>query len=265
MKHTLLVILIAVSFWACKTEEKKESETTSEAIATTKSNDWIQLFDGTSTEGWRAYNGDKLPPGWVIENNVLTFNTEQILEEDYEYKGSRDIIYGVEEFDNFELYAEWKIPKGGNSGIFYHIKEGYNGPPEVAPEYQLIDDENYGTIHDLTAYNKSFGVREPEKLQDWQLTAADYAMYAPNPAQKVLYPAGQWNSTRIVFTPEKVEYWLNGKMVLSFVPWSDDWFKKRNSGKWKNAPDYGKFKTGYIGFQDHGSDLWFRNIKIKKR
>ncbi len=51
---------------------------------------------------------------------------------------------------------------------------------------------------------------------------------------------------------------------MSFVPWSEDWFQKKNSGKWDNTPDYGKFKTGYIGFQDHGSDLWFRNIKIKK-
>ena len=163
-----------------------------------------------------------------------------------------------------ELYVEWKIRKGGNSGIFYHIKEGYEGPHMIAPEYQLIDDQNYATIHDLKAYNESFGALEPEKLQDWQSTAADYAMHTPDTAEKVLNPAGQWNSTKIVFSTEKVEHWLNGKKVLSFVPWSEDWYKKRDSGKWKNAPDYGKFKTGYIGFQDHGSDLWFRNIKIKK-
>ena len=120
------------------------------------------------------------------------------------------------------------------------------------------------SIHDLTAYNKSFGALEPEKLQDWQQSAADYAMHTPDSAQKVLNPFGQWNTSRIVFTTEIVEHWLNGKKVLSFVPWSEDWYEKRNSGKWENSPDYGKFKTGYIGFQDHGSDLWFRNIKIKK-
>ena len=89
-------------------------------------------------------------------------------------------------------------------------------------------------------------------------------MYVPETNQKVLYPPGQWNSSRIVFTPEKVEHWLNGRKVLSFVPWSEDWYERRNSGKWNNAPDYGKFKTGYIGFQDHGSNLSFRNVKIKK-
>ena len=251
MRKIILSIAI-LSIWSCAESPKN------------KSSEWINLFDGSSLEGWRAYNGDQMPPGWKIVDGILTFTTAQILEQDYDYKGSRDIIYGAEEFDNFELYVEWKIPPGGNSGIFYHVKEGYQGPSLVSPEYQLIDDENYAKIHDLTSYNTQFGVLNPSDLQDWQKTAADYAMYVPDTTQKVLYPPGQWNSSRIVFTPNNVEHWLNGKKVLSFVPWSEDWYKKRNSGKWNNAQDYGKYKTGYIGFQDHGSNLSFRNIKIKK-
>src|SRR5690606_40821753 len=103
------------------------------------SQEWIYLFDGTSTEGWRGYNMDSLPPGWIVKDSTLTFDTELGLEQDY--TGGKDIIYAKEEFDNFELYLEWKIPAGGNSGIFYHVKEGYDGPPVVSPEYQLIDDE----------------------------------------------------------------------------------------------------------------------------
>ncbi len=251
MNKIKIFLISSLFIIGCK-DNKKSSE------------EWVSLFDGTSTTGWRAYNGEAMPPGWGIEDEILTFRTEKILEQDYDYKGSRDIIYGAEEFDNFELYVEWKIPPGGNSGIFYHVKEGYPGPPVVAPEYQLIDDENYAKIHDLTSYNSQFGVAEPRDLQDWQKTAADYAMHTPDPAKKTLNPAGEWNSTKIVFTTEKVEHWLNGKMVLSFVPWSEDWNIKRNSGKWDGSPDYAKFKTGFIGFQDHGSDLWFRNIKIKK-
>ncbi len=249
MKHYLFLLICAILITSCRDKNKQKEE-------------WIVLFDGKTTNGWRGYNSEAMPPGWTARDGMLMFDTELELEQDYE--GGKDIIYGEEEFDNFELYVEWKIPEGGNSGIFYHIKEGYNGPPDVAPEYQLIDDENYAKIHDLTAYNSSFGAEEPEKLQDWQQTAADYAMHTADPAVKVLNPAGEWNSSRIVFTPEKAEHWLNGKMVLSFVPWSEEWYEKRNSGKWKNAPDYGKYKTGYIGFQDHGSSLWFRNIKIKK-
>ena len=238
MKKNILLILISISL-SCSNQNKN------------KSNEWINLFDGSSLDGWRAYNGDQMPPGWKIVDSVLTFNTQQILEQDYDYKGNRDIMYGDEEFENFELYLEWKIPKGGNSGIYYHIKEGYGGFADMAPEYQLLDDENYSEIHDY-------------ELKDWQLTAADYAMHVPDTTQKVLYPPGQWNSSRIIFTSNNVEHWLNDKKVLSFIPWTEQWYEKRNSGKWDNFPDYGKYKKGYIGLQDHGSNLWFRNIKIKK-
>ena len=257
MKEFIPIIILFVSVIACKEGSKNTNETVVEA-----DNDWIQLFNGTNTDGWRAYNGDLMPPGWLVEDGVLTYNTELGLEQDYE--GGRDIIYGVEEFDNFELYLEWKLPKGGNSGIFYHLKEGYGAPWVVSPEYQLIDDENYAEIHDLTEYNLSLGYENPEVLQPLQQTAADYAMYPADPKQKVLHPVGEWNSSKIVFTPEKVEHWLNGKMVLSFVPWSDDWYEKKNTGKWKDSKNYGRFKTGYIGLQDHASPIWFRNIKIKK-
>ena len=260
MRKLSLLLLSAIITFSCNTEKKTEIEDKTAP----ETEDWIILFDGSSTEGWRAYNGDALPPGWTIKDNTLTFDTEQILEEDYDYKGSKDIIYGAEEFDNFELYVEWKIPAGGNSGIFYHVKEGYDGPPVVSPEYQLIDDEGYTKIHDITDYNKSLGYTEnPEELKPLQQTASDYAMH-PADSNKILHPVGEWNSSKIVFTPEKVEHWLNGKKVLDFVPWSEEWYEKKNSDKWKNSPDYGKFKTGYIGFQDHGSDLSFRNIKIKK-
>lgn len=210
---------------------------------------WIHLFDGTSMEGWRAYNGDVLPPHWVIKEGTLTFDTEVKLEE--EFTGGKDIIYAAEEFDNFELYLEWKLPKGGNSGVFYHVKEGYGGPYEVSPEYQLLDDGGWEEINNA-------------KLEEWQKTGADYAMYTPDTSVKKLNPAGEWNTTRIVFTAEKVEHWLNGEKLLSFVPWSDDWNERKAAGKWKDFPDYGKFKKGYIGLQDHDSPLWFRNIKIKK-
>lgn len=250
--QNLLSLLACVAVTVSCTSKKSDTE-------------WQILFDGSSLDGWRAYNGEEMPPGWKIIDSTLTFKTEQILEQDYDYKGSRDIIYGAESFDNFELYVEWKIPVGGNSGIFYHLQEGYAGPPEVAPEYQLIDDENYASIHDIESYNISMGFENPKQLHPLQKTGADYAMHAVIESEKILNPPGDWNSSKIIFSPDKVEHWLNGKKVLSFVPWSEDWYAKKNSGKWENAPDYGTFKTGYIGFQDHGSDLWFRNIKIKRR
>ncbi|MGS2761181.1 3-keto-disaccharide hydrolase [Sinomicrobium sp. M5D2P9] len=262
------LLSLAVMAFSCKTDTDKKTspEKVTDEKATqknqSKGSEWVYLFDGTTTKGWRGYNMDSLPPGWTIKDSTLTFDTELGLEQNYE--GGKDIIYGAEEFDNFELYLEWKLPEGGNSGIFYHVKEGYDGPPVVSPEYQLIDDENYASIHDLTAYNTSLGYTEkPEELKPLQQTGADYAMHPPA-ADKILHPVGEWNSSRIVFTPEKVEHWLNGQLVLSFVPWDEAWYEKKNSDKWKNSPDYGKFKTGYIALQDHSSPIWFRNIKIKK-
>lgn len=257
MKQLIAILLFIIVLSSCQTGQISESEQQQ------TTDEWIYLFDGTSTEGWRAYNGDTLPPGWIAKDGELTFDTELGLEQDYE--GGKDIIYGAEEFDNFELHVEWKLPKGGNSGIFYHVKENIPDMAiyDISPEYQLIDDENYATIHDLTEYNTGLGYENPSQLHALQSTAADYAMY-PADSTKKLNPVGEWNTTRIIFTPEQVEHWLNGEKVVSFVPWTEDWEKRKNDGKWKDASTYGSFKTGYIGFQDHSSPIWFRNIKIKK-
>ena len=204
--------------------------------------EWLTLFDGTSLEGWRGFNSQTLPPNWVIENESL-----KSLGTGGDIGG--DIVYGAEAFDNFELVFEWKISEGGNSGVFYHVVEGekYKAPYETAPEYQVLDDIGF-----------------PDPLEDWQKVGADYAMHIPEPGTKIVKPAGEWNSSKIYFTPEKAEHWLNGQKLLEFVPWSEDWTAKRNSGKWDDYPDYGLAKTGLIGIQDHGSFIWYRNIKIKR-
>lgn len=231
-KYALLFIIILLT--ACNS--KKDS-------------DWIYLFDGETTDGWRAYNGETIPDKWAAIDGNLTFDTELKLEE--EWSGGGDIIYHKEQFEYFELYLEWKLPKGGNSGIFYHVQEGYNAPYEISPEYQILDDDGWEEINNA-------------KLESWQKSGADYAMHEPNINNKSLNPAGEWNSSRIIYTKEKAEHWLNGKLLLSFVPYSEDWYSKRNSGKWDDFPDYGKFKNGYIALQDHDTPIWFRNIKIKK-
>ena len=231
-KYTLLFIIILLT--ACSS--KKDS-------------DWIYLFDGETTDGWRAYNGETIPDKWAAVDGNLTFDTELKLEE--EWSGGGDIIYHKEQFEYFELYLEWKLPKGGNSGVFYHVQEGYNAPYEISPEYQILDDDGWEEINNA-------------KLESWQKSGADYAMHEPNIDNKILNPAGEWNSSRIIYTKEKAEHWLNGKLLLSFVPYSEDWYSKRNSGKWDDFPDYGKFKNGYIALQDHDTPIWFRNIKIKK-
>jgi hypothetical protein len=231
----LKCILIVLLFFTISCE-KNESE-------------WIDLFDGKSTDGWRAYNGKEIPEKWAAIDGELTFDTDLKLED--EWIGGGDIIYYKEEFEYFELYLEWKLPKGGNSGVFYNVQEGFQAPYAISPEYQLLDDIGWEEINNA-------------KLEEWQKAGANYAMHEADLSKKKLNPAGQWNSSKILYTEKKVQHWLNGKLLLEFVPYSKEWYLKRDSGKWDDYPDYGKFKKGYIALQDHDSPIWFRNIKIRK-
>ena len=231
----LKYILIVLLFFTISCE-KNESE-------------WIDLFDGKSTDGWRAYNGQEIPQKWAAVDGELTFDTDFKLED--EWKGGGDIIYYKEEFEYFELYLEWKLPKGGNSGVFYNVQEGFQAPYAISPEYQLLDDLGWEEINNA-------------KLEEWQKAGANYAMHKADLSKKQLNPAGEWNSSKILYTEKKVQHWLNGKLLLEFEPYSKEWYLKRDSGKWDGYPDYGKFKKGYIALQDHDSPIWFRNIKIRK-
>ena len=234
MKNLKFILIVLLFFTiSC---EKNESE-------------WIDLFDGKSTDGWRAYNGKEIPEKWAAIDGELTFDTDLKLEE--EWIGGGDIIYYKEEFEYFELYLEWKLPKGGNSGVFYNVQEGFQAPYAISPEYQLLDDIGWEEINNA-------------KLEEWQKAGANYAMHEADLSKKQLNPAGEWNSSKILYTEKKVQHWLNGKLLLEFVPYSKEWYLKRDSGKWDDYPDYGKFKKGYIALQDHDSPIWFRNIKIRK-
>ncbi len=201
---------------------------------------WMLLFDGEDPAGWRAFNGTEFPEGWTVEDGAL-----KALGLGGDIGG--DIVFGPLDFETFELEFTWKIGPGGNSGVFYHVVEGeqYKAPYETGPEYQLIDQ---------------LGFAEP--LEDWQSIASDYGMY-PGDVEGVVKPAGEWNISKIIFSRDKASYWLNGKKTLEFVPYSEDWEARRNSGKWDDFPDYAKFRRGLISLQDHGSEAWFKNIKIR--
>ncbi len=206
---------------------------------------WVLLFDGKTTSGWRNFNQDTLT-GWEVEDGCLVG-----LGLGGDIGG--DII-SVGEYGDFILKWEWKLGPHGNSGVMYHVVEGgqYEAPYETGPEYQLIEDGDYRDE-----------VGNPYPLEEWQKTAADYAMYLPDEEKKQVH-VRDWNSSKIVFTGDSAQYWLNGQKVLEFVPWSGDWHQRRNSGKWDDYPDYGLARTGHISLQDHGSKVWFRNIKIRE-
>jgi len=230
----LISLITAIIFSGCSSSDNTLSE---EEIK----DGWTLLFDGKSMEGWRDYNGDSLTGPWKAEKGTLT---SLGLGSD-----STGYIVTKEEYGNFVLTFDWKIGEGGNSGFFYHVVErpGFKVPYVTGPEYQVLDDIGF-----------------PQKLEEWQKTGADYAMYTCDNEKKIVKKAGEWNNSKIVFDNGKVEHWLNGQKVVEFEAWTDDWFARKESGKWDFAPEYGLARSGLFALQDHGSRVWYKNIKIKE-
>lgn len=200
-----------------------------------------KLFDGKSLAGWHAFNKPGEIQNWTIMDGAMVCLGAA------EGDTGGDIV-SDKEYENFELSWEWKIDKGGNSGVMYHVIEDdkYKAPWETGPEYQLVDDISY-----------------PVKLEAWQLTGGDYAMNPPSDKKK-LNPVGEWNSSKILFNKGHVEHWLNGDKIVEFTAWDSKWEHEKNTGKWKDYPDYGSAKKGRIALQDHGNKAYFKNIIIKE-
>jgi len=203
--------------------------------------EWISLFDGRSLKGWHLFNKTSEIKTWKIEDGALVCLGGK------GPSGSGD-IFTDQSFADFELRWVWKVDKGSNSGIFYHVVEDskYKRAIETAPEYQIIDDVNY-----------------PAKLEDSQKAGADYGMYTPSDI-KQLKPIGEWNTSRIIFKNGHVEHWLNDIRIIKFKAWKKDWTKRKTEGKWKDYPDYGLSPVGLIGLQDHGNKAYFKNIEIRE-
>jgi hypothetical protein len=214
----------------------------SHSFAQSKKSAWVSLFNGKNLNGWHSFNKKGKVPNWTIENGALVC-LGAVKGTDTGGDIVSDKLYG-----SFELVWEWKIDKGSNSGVLYHVVEDpkYSGTYLTGPEYQLIDDINW----------------VPDILEDWQKTGADYAMHPANSLKKIM-PVGQWNTSKIIFNKGHVEHWLNGKKIVAFTAWDADWNKKKAEGKWKEHPEYGLAKTGHIALQDHGHKAYFKNMKIR--
>ncbi len=207
---------------------------------------WQLLFDGQTLEGWKDYNGDSLTQPWhVVDGCIQTYGNGDDLS---------GYIVTKKSYKNFILSWDWKLSYGGNSGMLYHVVEDeyFKVPYVTGPEYQLIDNEGWNDVN------------APDKLEEWQKLGVDYAMHLPNSDSLFVNPQGEWNNSHIVFDNGHVEHWLNGHKILEFEAWTEDWFARKNSGKWKGAPEYGLADQGLICLQDHGDPASFRNIKIKE-
>ncbi len=231
----LLLITISVFLFSCNAVEKKEMNSLTKKE---KKEGWELLFDGKSMDKWKMFNGGDEVTGWkVVDGEMQNSGVGS------DHGGD---IVTKKQYENFELYLEWKVTPESNSGVFIHVQEGVTDAIyESGPEYQLIDDKGW-----------------PGELENWQHTGANYAMNVPEGAE--VKPVDEWNTTRIIVKNPHVEHWLNGKKVVEYDLWSDDWKARKAAGKWADAPHYGEAKKGHIGLQDHGGLTMFRNIKVRE-
>ena len=201
---------------------------------------WRLLFDGNTTQGWRSFKKPSCPDkGWVVEDGWL-----HCLGQGGGSKGGGDIITDAE-FNDFELQWEWKLAPAGNSGLKYFVLETRN--TALGHEYQIIDDE-----------------REPDavKANGKHLTASFYDVLAP--AHCHPKPPGEINQSRILVKGNHVEHWLNGVTVLEYECGSEVVKAAVAASKFKNTAGFGNKVKGHLLLQDHNSEVWFRNVKLRE-
>lgn len=216
---------------------------------------WTLLFDGESFSGWRGLGRDGIPEAhWIIEEGTIrkVASGEVPTAPDGQPLVGGDIMT-EETFEDFEVYLEWKVAPGANSGVKYNVSEAMStaSPPEYAAlgfEYQILDDD-----------------RHPDALNGPTRTAAAlYDMLPPN-GKKRLSPVGEFNRSRIVFDDGRGEHWLNGELVVSYEIESAPFDSALAASKYKDIDGFADGRSGHIVLQDHGDDVWFRSIKIRRR
>ena len=207
---------------------------------------WVSLFNGQNFNGWRQVNGSAMPANWVIDDHAMKVFTGEGKKPGQGSNG--DVIYDVKQFKNFMLSLDWKAGKMGNSGIFYNVREVPGQPIYyAAPEVQVLDNID-ATDNKIPSH----------------LAGSLYDMLPADP--KTVKPAGSWNNIVIIVKDGKVTHIQNGVKVVSYTLWTPEWDALVANSKFKSFPGFteGISRQGYIGLQDHGYPIWFRNIKIRE-
>ena len=200
---------------------------------------WISLFNGHDLSGWHSYHQSGPAPAWKVEDGAIVLDHSD---------GARggDLVSN-QEYRNFELELAWKISKGGNSGILFLVHED----PHIGatyfsgPEMQVLDNQ-------YAEDNKN----------PTHLAGSLYDLIAADPG--AVHPYGQWNRVRIRLLNGHLTFWMNGKKVVQTQLWTPQWDSLVAHSKFKQWPVFATYHSGHIALQDHGDQVWFRDIRIKE-
>jgi hypothetical protein len=184
---------------------------------------------------WTTSDGKPAGTGWVAEKDGVLHRAT---------KGGD--LYSTKEYSDFEFSWDWKIAPGGNSGVKYRVIS-YGGE-NLGPEYQLLDDEKHADA----------------KVGPQRQSASLYDFVPPDAKAKKLHAPGEWNTSKIVVRGTKIEHWLNGAKVVEMDTSTDAWKAALAKSKFRNRKEFAQNKKGRIMLQDHGDEVWFRNLTIRE-
>jgi hypothetical protein len=203
-----------------------------------RSEGWTLLFDGQSKSGWHSYNNKTNLDSWKVQDGSLMLDPKGT--------GGGSILTD-QEFENYHLKLDWKISPNGNSGIIFNVKEApeYENDYHTGPEMQVLDNNGHpdAKIHKHRAGDL------------YDLIAS---------STETVKPAGEWNTAEIIINNDSLELRLNGPTVVKTTLWDDNWKQMIANSKFKEWSAFGTVKSGKISLQDHGDQVWFRNIKVRK-
>jgi hypothetical protein len=186
---------------------------------------------------WTTADGKPVTTaGWVADKDGVLHRA-----------GKGGDLYSAREYSDFEFSWEWKIAAGGNSGVKYRVT-AYPEKGNLGLEYQLLDDAKHPDA----------------KVGPQRQSASLYDFVAPDAAAKKLNPPGEWNTSKVVVRGSKIEHWLNGARVVEMDTASDAWKAAHAKSKFKGVAGFAQNKKGRIMLQDHGDEVWFRNLTVKE-
>ncbi len=224
----------------------KESAKDNSLTRKEKKDGWALLWDGKTTEGWRGAKLDAFPEnGWVVEDGVL----KVLAGNGGESTNGGDIIT-TRTYKNFILKVDFKITEGANSGIKYFVDPTLNkgAGSAIGCEFQILDDLRHPDAKLGVKGNRTLG-----SLYD----------LIPAPEDKP-FDINSWNTATVIVEGSHVEHWLNGVKLLEYERNNQEWDALVAYSKYRDWPNFGNYEEGYILLQDHGNEVWFKNIKIKE-
>ncbi len=260
--YNWLIAIVALAFiTSCSQPSKKEETPVAEEetvaveevtgpntlTAQEKEEGWMLLFDGKTNTGWRGYKKETFPVAWEIDNEALHIQGSGRGEAGAQDGG--DIVYN-KEFADFHFKVEWMVDTGANAGIFYRGLEEYDYIWKTAPEMQVLDNMNHPDAKLGKDKNRQAG-----------------SLYDLIPAEPQNFKGpGTWNQAEIIAQGNDIVHIQNGDTVVQYTIGSERMEALIADSKWPGINEnWGSISAqGLIGLQDHGDDVWFRNIKIKE-